>query len=194
MFRSQFFFWMCCHPEWQRWIYINKLNEVFICILSSQLLPNWVDIWFECMHLILLTYFSLAVILPTIWRYLQTLDAAPYFLGLGLSAFSLSGLLSGPLFGHWSDRTKTTKKIILFANVFEIVGESVLWLHSFFFHSLYCCLEIGLEFMFIRFTPIISCTNILNFSCPFHLLFYLRFSNMYDIYNMMILLNQGREP
>ncbi|XP_076007455.1 major facilitator superfamily domain-containing protein 8-like [Genypterus blacodes] len=64
-----------------------------------------------------------AVILPTIWRYLQNLDAAPYFLGLALSAFSLSGLLSGPLFGHWSDRTRTTKKIILFANCFEIIGN-----------------------------------------------------------------------
>lgn len=66
-----------------------------------------------------------AVILPTIWRYLQTLGAAPYFLGLGLSAFSLSGLLSGPLFGLWSDRTRTTKKIILIANLFEIVGKCV---------------------------------------------------------------------
>lgn len=64
------------------------------------------------------------MILPTIWRYLQTLGAAPYFLGLGLSAFSLSGLLSGPLFGLWSDRTRTTKKIILIANLFEIVGKS----------------------------------------------------------------------
>ncbi|XP_076133820.1 major facilitator superfamily domain-containing protein 8-like [Alosa pseudoharengus] len=81
-----------------------------------------------------LTYFTIgliflfsgieyAVILPTIWRYLQTLGAAPYFLGLGLSAFSLSGLLSGPLFGLWSDRTRTTKKIILIANLFEIVGN-----------------------------------------------------------------------
>lgn len=66
-----------------------------------------------------------AVILPTVWRYLQTLDAAPYFLGLVLSAFSLSGLLAGPLFGHWSDRTRTTKNIILFANLFEIIGEPV---------------------------------------------------------------------
>jgi ceroid-lipofuscinosis MFS transporter 7 len=62
------------------------------------------------------------VILPTIWKYLQTLEAAPYFLGLALSAFSLSGLLSGPLFGHLSDKTRTTKKIILFANCFEIIG------------------------------------------------------------------------
>uniref|UniRef100_A0A7N6FAG3 Major facilitator superfamily (MFS) profile domain-containing protein n=1 Tax=Anabas testudineus TaxID=64144 RepID=A0A7N6FAG3_ANATE len=73
--------------------------------------------------LILLNSLSPAVILPTIWRYLQTLDAPPYFLGLALSAFSLSGLLSGPLFGHWSDRTQATKKIILFANLFEIIGN-----------------------------------------------------------------------
>lgn len=73
--------------------------------------------------LFLLSGVEYAVILPTIWKYLQTLDAAPYFLGLSLSAFSFSGLLSGPLFGHWSDRTRTTKKIILFANLFEIVGN-----------------------------------------------------------------------
>ncbi|XP_031430200.1 major facilitator superfamily domain-containing protein 8-like [Clupea harengus] len=81
-----------------------------------------------------LTYFTIgliflfsgieyAVILPTIWRYLQTMGAEPYFLGLSLSAFSLSGLLSGPLFGFWSDRSHTTKKIILFANLFEVVGN-----------------------------------------------------------------------
>ncbi|XP_068604610.1 major facilitator superfamily domain-containing protein 8 [Brachionichthys hirsutus] len=64
-----------------------------------------------------------AVILPTIWRYLQILEAPPYFLGLGLSAFSLSGLLTGPIFGLWSDRTKTTKSIILFSNLFEIAGN-----------------------------------------------------------------------
>ncbi|XP_074860053.1 major facilitator superfamily domain-containing protein 8-like isoform X2 [Carettochelys insculpta] len=64
-----------------------------------------------------------AVILPTIWAYLQTLHAQPYFLGLGISAFSLSGLLVAPLFGHWSDRSRRTKAIILFANLFEIAGN-----------------------------------------------------------------------
>ncbi|KAK7945830.1 hypothetical protein WMY93_001558 [Mugilogobius chulae] len=64
-----------------------------------------------------------AVILPTIWRYLQILEAPPYFLGLGLSAFSLSGLLTGPVFGYWSDHSKSTKGIVLFSNVFEIVGN-----------------------------------------------------------------------
>ncbi|XP_030071948.1 major facilitator superfamily domain-containing protein 8 isoform X1 [Microcaecilia unicolor] len=69
-----------------------------------------------------------AVILPTIWDYLRTLHAEPYFLGLGLSAFSFSGLLSGPLFGQWSDRTGHTKAIILFANVFEITGNFMYFL------------------------------------------------------------------
>ncbi|GAA6101170.1 major facilitator superfamily domain-containing protein 8 [Tachysurus ichikawai] len=64
-----------------------------------------------------------AVILPTIWRYLQILEAPPYFLGLGLSAFSFSGLVTGPIFGRWSDKTRTTKSIILFSNLFEIVGN-----------------------------------------------------------------------
>ncbi|XP_038672025.1 major facilitator superfamily domain-containing protein 8-like isoform X2 [Scyliorhinus canicula] len=63
-----------------------------------------------------------AVILPTIWAYLQTLDAEPYFLGLGLSAFSFSGLIASPIFGHVSDRLQRTKAIILFANLFEIAG------------------------------------------------------------------------
>uniref|UniRef100_A0A3P9AP70 Major facilitator superfamily (MFS) profile domain-containing protein n=1 Tax=Esox lucius TaxID=8010 RepID=A0A3P9AP70_ESOLU len=71
----------------------------------------------------LLSGIEYAVILPTIWRYLQILEAPPYFLGLGLSAFSLSGLLTGPLFGLWSDRTHSTKTIILFSNAFEIVGN-----------------------------------------------------------------------
>ncbi|MED6249631.1 hypothetical protein ATANTOWER_017280 [Ataeniobius toweri] len=69
-----------------------------------------------------------AVILPTIWRYLQILEAPPYFLGLGLSAFSLSALLTGPLFGVWSDRSKTTKSIILFSNIFEIAGNFMYFL------------------------------------------------------------------
>ncbi|XP_034035886.1 major facilitator superfamily domain-containing protein 8 [Thalassophryne amazonica] len=64
-----------------------------------------------------------AVILPTVWEYLQNLDATSSFLGMCLSAFSLSGLLSGPLFGHWTDRTRSTKNAILVGNFFEIVGS-----------------------------------------------------------------------
>ncbi|XP_077471144.1 uncharacterized protein LOC144085585 isoform X1 [Stigmatopora argus] len=74
----------------------------------------------------LLSGIEYAVILPTIWRYLQILQAPPYFLGLTLSAFSLSGLLSGPVFGRWSDGAAgaaATKPVLLLANLFQIVGS-----------------------------------------------------------------------
>ncbi|XP_026547223.1 major facilitator superfamily domain-containing protein 8-like, partial [Notechis scutatus] len=64
-----------------------------------------------------------AVILPTIWAYLQKLNAEPYYLGLALSAFSFAGLITGPFFGYWSDRTHRTKGSIMFANLFQIAGN-----------------------------------------------------------------------
>ncbi|XP_058044723.1 major facilitator superfamily domain-containing protein 8-like isoform X2 [Ahaetulla prasina] len=64
-----------------------------------------------------------AVILPTIWAYLQKLNAEPYYLGLALSAFSFAGLITGPFFGYWSDRTHRTKGTIMFANLFQIAGN-----------------------------------------------------------------------
>ncbi|KAM5164554.1 major facilitator superfamily domain-containing protein 8-like [Mantella aurantiaca] len=71
----------------------------------------------------LLSGIEYAVILPTVWMYLQKLDAQPFFLGLVLSAFSLTELLSGPVFGHWSDKTGKTKHVILLSNCFEIAGN-----------------------------------------------------------------------
>ncbi|XP_073445318.1 major facilitator superfamily domain-containing protein 8-like isoform X2 [Dendrobates tinctorius] len=71
----------------------------------------------------LLSGIEYAVILPTVWLYLQSLDAQPFFLGLVLSAFSLTELLSGPVFGYWTDRTGKTKNVILLSNCFEIAGN-----------------------------------------------------------------------
>ncbi|CAH2248490.1 major facilitator superfamily domain-containing 8-like [Pelobates cultripes] len=73
----------------------------------------------------LLSGIEYAVVLPTIWMYLQELDAQPFFLGLVLSAFSLTELLAGPLFGYWSDRTGQTKFVILLSNCFEIAGNFI---------------------------------------------------------------------
>lgn len=71
----------------------------------------------------LLSGIEYAVILPTVWMYLQSLGAQPFFLGLVLSAFSLTELLSGPLFGYWSDSTGKTKNVLLLSNCFEIAGN-----------------------------------------------------------------------
>ncbi|XP_070567590.1 uncharacterized protein [Ptychodera flava] len=64
-----------------------------------------------------------AVILPTLNMYLKTMDAEPIFLGMSLSAFSLSALFAGPIFGKWHDKTGKVKVIILFGNVWEIAGN-----------------------------------------------------------------------
>uniref|UniRef100_A0A672J4E9 Major facilitator superfamily (MFS) profile domain-containing protein n=1 Tax=Salarias fasciatus TaxID=181472 RepID=A0A672J4E9_SALFA len=59
----------------------------------------------------------------TSFSYLQNFEAEPFFLGLTLSAFSLSGLLFGPLFGLYSDQTHTTKSVIVIAVVFQVAGN-----------------------------------------------------------------------
>ncbi|KAI3385271.1 hypothetical protein SNEBB_007408 [Seison nebaliae] len=64
-----------------------------------------------------------AVILPTLWSYVKSLHGDGTFMGCVMAAFSLSGLFAGIIFGQWSDRTKKTKKIVLFSNIFEIVGN-----------------------------------------------------------------------
>ncbi|XP_064611794.1 uncharacterized protein LOC135475784 [Liolophura sinensis] len=70
-----------------------------------------------------------AVILPTMWLYIESrFHAQEYFLGLMLAAFCFSGLFSGPLMGRWSDVTRRTKIILLFANCWEIGGNIMYFL------------------------------------------------------------------
>ena len=70
---------------------------------------------------------SIAVILPTLWLYLEhKFYAEPWFFGVVFSAFCFSNLIASPLFGFWVDYTQKTKTAILFANLFEIGGESTL--------------------------------------------------------------------
>jgi len=65
-----------------------------------------------------------AVILPTLWLYLEhRFDAEQWFFGVVFAAFCFSNLLSSPLFGFWVDYTQKTKSAILFANLFEIGGN-----------------------------------------------------------------------
>ena len=65
---------------------------------------------------------STGVILPTMWDYLQSMHGKEWLYGLSLSAFSISNLVTGPIYGVLFDRTHSTKLIILFANLFEIGG------------------------------------------------------------------------
>ncbi|XP_078370101.1 major facilitator superfamily domain-containing protein 8-like isoform X1 [Oculina patagonica] len=65
-----------------------------------------------------------AVILPTLWLYLEhRFDAEQWFFGVVFASFCFSNLLSSPFFGFWVDFTRKTKSAILFANLFEIGGN-----------------------------------------------------------------------
>ena len=65
-----------------------------------------------------------SVILPTMFDYLtKQFDGKEWLYGLCLSAFSISNLFMGPLFGFVFDQTHRTKLIVLFANLFEIGGN-----------------------------------------------------------------------
>ena len=68
-----------------------------------------------------------SVILPTMFDYLtKQFDGKEWLYGLCLSAFSISNLFMGPLFGFVFDQTHRTKLIVLFANLFEIGGNPIL--------------------------------------------------------------------
>ena len=76
-----------------------------------------------------------SVILPTMFDYLtKHFDGKEWLYGLCLSAFSISNLFMGPLFGFVFDWTHRTKLIVLFANLFEIGGILLIW-HSSLYHA-----------------------------------------------------------
>ena len=65
-----------------------------------------------------------SVILPTMFDYVTVVHGGEEWLyGLTLAAFSISNLVTGPLYGIVFDRTHRTKLLALFANLFEIGGQ-----------------------------------------------------------------------
>lgn len=66
-----------------------------------------------------------SVIFPTMWDYMHLrFGSSESLYGLSLAAFSISNLIAGPVFGFLFDRTRRTKLIVLFANLFEIGGPA----------------------------------------------------------------------
>nr|XP_039252520.1 uncharacterized protein LOC120329804 [Styela clava] len=64
-----------------------------------------------------------AVILPTLNGYLISLDGPTGFLGIIMSSFSLTGLLSAPIYGRIADKTGANKMCAIISNIFEIIGN-----------------------------------------------------------------------
>jgi len=81
--------------EWYHHIFLTmsfKLASFFYIYVSSQF---WCIVDAMCVDVT-------AVILPTVWLYLDTRFHAPtYFLGFVLSAFAVADLLAGPQLGRW---------------------------------------------------------------------------------------------
>jgi len=61
----------------------------------------------------------------TLNLYLLSLGAENYFIGLEMLSFSLTGLLSAPIYGRITDITHSTKLTVTVSNLFEIGGEKV---------------------------------------------------------------------
>jgi Na+/melibiose symporter-like transporter len=64
-----------------------------------------------------------AVILPTVFEYVQTMTKANIYVGLVLSFYSISGSIAGLIMGKISDITGKVKILILVSTVFEIGGN-----------------------------------------------------------------------
>ncbi len=64
-----------------------------------------------------------SVVFPTMWAYVESKNGEEWFYGLSLAAFSISNLITAPLYGLFFDKTHKTKFIVLFANLFEIGGK-----------------------------------------------------------------------
>ncbi len=50
-------------------------------------------------------------------------QAKTIWLGCLISAYAMAGLVFGPLFGRIADKTRSTRYIVIFGNLFMIVGS-----------------------------------------------------------------------
>jgi len=64
-----------------------------------------------------------AIILPTLNLFLDSFNAPKIYLGLALSSFSLTGLISAPIYGRFTDKYDSTKAVVILSNIFEIGGN-----------------------------------------------------------------------
>ncbi|VDN25140.1 unnamed protein product [Dibothriocephalus latus] len=73
-----------------------------------------------------LTNVERAIILPTMWLYFKTYwsdEVAKSFYGPTLAAFSLSILITTPLFGYAGHANVNVRYLLMFANLMEVIGN-----------------------------------------------------------------------
>ena len=88
--------------------------------------PSKLKKWstYVCMALFFLAGgIEYSVVFPTLLEYLESKGGHEWLYGVTLAGFSISNLVTAPLYGVVFDKTHQTKMIVLFANLFEIGGE-----------------------------------------------------------------------
>ena len=64
-----------------------------------------------------------SVMLPTMWDYIHKMGGQEWLYGMSRAAFSISDLISAPLYGLAFDLTGKTKIIVLISLLFAIGGK-----------------------------------------------------------------------
>ncbi|OWF44852.1 major facilitator superfamily domain-containing protein 8-like [Mizuhopecten yessoensis] len=65
-----------------------------------------------------------AVVLPTLWLYIQDrFDSPEYMLGIIMSAYSLAAMISSPLLGRWADKSRNPRIIIILCGIVQVGGN-----------------------------------------------------------------------
>jgi ceroid-lipofuscinosis MFS transporter 7 len=91
----------------------------------SQKMPRSLRVNIACMcFFAFLTGTDFAVIIPTLWdRLSQDFNSSGTFMGLVMSAYSLSGVICGLIMGKFSDEVNRTKPFYTIAIVFSVLGH-----------------------------------------------------------------------
>ncbi len=66
-----------------------------------------------------------AVIIPTLWDRLKSMDSSGSFMGLIISSYSITGVFSGLIMGYISDKVKKTKIFFLLSIFFAFSGHLI---------------------------------------------------------------------
>jgi F0F1-type ATP synthase assembly protein I len=92
---------------------------------AAQKMPRNLRVNIACMcFFAFLTGTDFAVIIPTLWdRLNQDFNSSGSFMGLVMSAYSLSGVICGLIMGKLSDEVNKTKPFYTIAIVFSILGH-----------------------------------------------------------------------
>ena len=79
--------------------------------------PSLVVVYYQCF----LSTFTTTLVIPSMWTFVQGLDASSGFYGWCMASFNISAFLSLPLLGRWAD-VRPIKEPLIVSGIVSIVG------------------------------------------------------------------------